>query len=100
MRVGGTNDPNQYEVHADRQVQINSGNVILDDLWLWRADHHIAGQTKNSKNANKVGIEVNGDNVIAYGLAVEHTLEDLVRWNGNNGRVYFYQSELPYDVNQ
>jgi hypothetical protein len=27
---------------------INSGNVILDNLWLWRADHHVAGETENS----------------------------------------------------
>jgi len=35
-----------------------------------------------------------------YGLAVEHTLKDLTVWNGNNGATYFYQSELPYIVNQ
>ena len=38
--------------------------------------------------------------MIAYGLASEHTLANLVEWNGNNGRVYFYQSEFPYDVTQ
>lgn len=43
---------------------------------------------------------MNGDNVKAYGLAVEHTLNDLVVWNGDNGMTLFYQSELPYDVNQ
>lgn len=30
-----------------------------------------------------------------YGLAVEHTLEDLVQWSGNNGQTFFFQSELP-----
>ena len=74
--------------------------MILDDIWLWRADHHVAGSTMYSQNPNQVGIEVNGENVIAYGLAVEHTLEDLVRWNGDFGKVFFYQSELPYDVTQ
>ena len=38
--------------------------------------------------------------MIAYGLASEHTLGNLVEWNGNNGHVYFYQSEYPYDVTQ
>ena len=33
-----------------------------------------------------------------YGLAVEHTLKDLTLWNGERGRTYFYQSELPYIV--
>jgi len=44
------------------------------------------------------GIVVNGDNVIAYGLAVEHTLGHMAVWNGNHGLTIFYQSELPYDV--
>lgn len=26
--------------------------------------------------------------------------EDLVQWYGNNGSVFFYQSEMPYDVNE
>lgn len=43
---------------------------------------------------------MNGDHVTAYGLASEHCLKDLVSWNGNFGKVYFYQSEFPYDVTQ
>ncbi len=42
------------------------------------------------------GLVVSGDSVTAYGLAVEHTLNDLVQWNGNDGATYFYQSELPW----
>ena len=38
--------------------------------------------------------------VCRYGLAVEHTLKDLTLWNGENGRTYFYQSELPYEATQ
>jgi hypothetical protein len=41
---------------------------------------------------------VNGDNVVAYGLKAEHTLGDLVQWNGEFGMTFMYQSELPYDV--
>jgi hypothetical protein len=33
-----------------------------------------------------------------YGLFVEHFQEFQTLWNGNGGRVYFYQSEMPYDV--
>jgi hypothetical protein len=39
---------------------------------------------------------VNGDNVTAMGLFVEHYQENL-DWKGEKGRVYFYQNELPYD---
>ncbi len=76
-------------------VTINSSNVIADNLWMWRADHGSgAGWTSNrSKN----GFVVNGNAVIAYGLFVEHFQEYQTLWNGNGGRLYFYQSEFPYD---
>jgi predicted heme/steroid binding protein len=41
---------------------------------------------------------VNGDNVTMYGLFVEHFHNYQTLWNGENGEVYFYQSEAPYDV--
>ena len=40
---------------------------------------------------------MNGNNVTLYGLFVEHSQEYQTIWNGNGGRVYFYQSEMPYD---
>lgn len=94
-RVGG---PDHFETNSETMVQINSGNVIIDDTWLWRADHNVDGEVMNEKNKVRTGLEVNGDNVTGYGLAVEHTLGNLLEWNGENGRTYFYQSELPYDV--
>ena len=41
---------------------------------------------------------VNGNNVTIYGLFNEHHEQYQTLWNGNWGRVYFYQSELPYDA--
>ncbi|HEY1089912.1 MAG TPA: hypothetical protein VGE47_02370, partial [Burkholderiaceae bacterium] len=35
--------------------------------------------------------------VTIYGLFVEHFQAEQVLWRGNGGRVYFYQSEIPYD---
>jgi len=99
-RVGGTNDPSQYQVQADVMFQINSGNVVIDNTWLWRADHGVSGEVYNGDNPNLHGAVVNGANVTAYGLASEHQLQDLVQWNGENGKTYFYQSELPYDVTE
>lgn len=29
---------------------INSDNVILDNAWLWRADHTVAGNVYNGDN--------------------------------------------------
>ena len=40
------------------------------------------------------GLVVNGENVVAYGLASEHTQSDNVVWNGEGGKVFFYQAEL------
>jgi hypothetical protein len=50
---------------------------------------------KSNTSAN--GLVVNGNNVTVYGLFVEHHQEFQVLWNGNGGRTYFYQSEIPYD---
>ena len=53
----------------------------------------VSGLVYNGDNAVDTGIRVYGDNVITYGLAVEHALKDMARWSGNNGRAYFFQSE-------
>jgi hypothetical protein len=70
--------------------------VILDDVWAWRADHGTGvGWTSNTADT---GVIVNGDNVTAYGLFVEHFQKYEVIWNGNNGTDVFFQNEMPYDV--
>ena len=97
-RVGGPNDSNKSQVTTQRMIQINSAEVIIDHTWLWRADHDVGGYVKYSRNYVENGLQVNGDSVKAYGLFSEHSLGDLVQWNGNHGETYFYQSELPYDV--
>ena len=76
-------------------VTINSQSVVGDNFWLWRADHGTGAAWNGNRNAH--GLIVNGDNVTLYGLFVEHTQEYQTLWNGNGGRVYFYQSEIPYD---
>ena len=78
-------------------LRINSNDTILDHTWIWRADH---GQNQSvgwTINTNDNGLIVNGNDVTVYGLFVEHTQQYQVLWNGNGGRVYFYQSEIPYD---
>jgi hypothetical protein len=76
-------------------LTINSNNVIADNLWMWRADH--GSGTGWANNRSKSGLIVNGNGVTVYGLFVEHFQEYQTLWNGNGGRVYFYQSEFPYD---
>ncbi len=48
-------------------------------------------------NTADTGVIVNGANVTAYGLFVEHYQKYEVLWNGNGGRTYFFQNEMPYD---
>ena len=70
-------------------------DTIIDHTWIWRADHGSGVGWSQNTSAN--GLVVNGNNVTAYGLFVEHHQQFQVLWNGNGGRTYFYQSEIPYD---
>jgi hypothetical protein len=76
-------------------LKINSNDTIVDHTWIWRADHG-SGVGWDSNISNN-GLVVNGNNVTAYGLFVEHHQQFQVLWNGEGGRTYFYQSEIPYD---
>ena len=91
FRVGGA-----AAGKATVALKINSSDVIGDDFWIWRADHTYGVGWNSNTAAN--GLIVNGANVTIYGLFVEHFQQYQTLWNGNGGRVYFYQSELPYDV--
>jgi hypothetical protein len=90
FRVGGAT-PGQ----ASDSLVVNSSQVILDDIWAWRADHgNGVGWTDNVGNT---GVVVNGDDVTAYGLFTEHYEQAQVIWNGRDGTDIFFQNEMPYD---
>jgi hypothetical protein len=90
FRVGGAG---AGSVHVN--LEVNANDTIIDHTWIWRADHGKGvGWTQNLSDN---GLVVNGNNVTAYGLFVEHHQQYQVLWNGNGGRTYFYQSEIPYD---
>jgi hypothetical protein len=76
-------------------LKINSNDTIVDHTWIWRADHGDGVGWDLNTSAN--GLVVNGNQVTIYGLFVEHHQQFQVLWNGNGGRTYFYQSEIPYD---
>ncbi|MWC28833.1 S-layer homology domain-containing protein [Paenibacillus sp. MMS18-CY102] len=79
---------------ADNVMTINSDDVIGDHFWIWRADH---GASVTWGTSSKTGLIVNGDDITMYGLFNEHHSEYQTLWNGERGRTYFYQSEIPYD---
>ncbi|MCT2584222.1 discoidin domain-containing protein [Actinophytocola gossypii] len=90
FRVGGA-----HVGRASVSLRINSDDVIGDHMWLWRGDHGDGIGWNLNTAAN--GLVVNGDDVTMYGLFVEHYQEYNTIWNGNGGRTYFYQNEMPYD---
>lgn len=92
FRVGG----GKYAGKVQNCVTIECNNVIGDNFWVWRADHstNVGWDVNTAPN----GIIINGDDVIMYGLFVEHFQQYQTIWNGNGGRLYFYQSEIPYDA--
>lgn len=94
FRVGGTKTVSPSK--ADTCVIINTSHVIGDHFWVWRADHGTF--TKWHENTTINGLIVNGHDVTIYGLFVEHFHQYNTIWNGERGRVYFYQNEIPYDV--
>jgi hypothetical protein len=92
FRVGGAETE---PVSTRAALVVNTDHTILDDVWAWRADHgNDVGWTTNTADT---GVVVNGDDVDAYGLFVEHFQKFEVIWNGQRGEDVFFQNEMPYD---
>jgi hypothetical protein len=93
FRIGGAETT---PTSATVSLLDNASSSIIDDVWAWRADHgNDVGWTLNTAGT---GLIVTGDNVTAYGLAVEHYQKSEVIWAGQGGTDVFFQNELPYDV--
>ncbi len=92
FRVGGAEAGSATTSFID-----NSNNSLIDDVWVWRADHGAGAGSWTSDQA-ATGLVVNGDNVTSYGLAVEHFQKNETVWNGQGGTVIFFQNENPYEV--
>ncbi len=91
FRIGGP-----HVGAATVALEVNSNNVLLDNIWAWRADHGTGvGWTVNP---SETGVVINGRNVTATGLFSEHFQKYNVIWNGEGGRTVFFQNELPYDA--
>ncbi|MEU4533595.1 discoidin domain-containing protein [Streptosporangium sp. NPDC023825] len=90
VRIGGA-----FAGNATTSVVVNSDDVIIDHTWLWRGDH---GEGIGwNVNTAETGLIVNGDDVLATGLFVEHYRKYDVEWYGERGRTIFFQNEKAYD---
>jgi hypothetical protein len=103
FRIGGAETT---PVSATVSLLDNASHSIIDDVWAWRADHGANASVTGPQgqvgagwtyNRGDTGVVVNGDDVTAYGLAVEHYQKTEVIWNGQGGTNIFFQNELPYD---
>ncbi|WBU37339.1 adenylyl cyclase [Homoserinibacter sp. YIM 151385] len=90
VRIGG-----HHAGKAETSIEVNSDDVLLDNIWAWRGDH--GNGIGWDSNTGAHGVVVNGDDVTATGLFVEHYQQEQTIWRGERGRVVFYQNEIPYD---
>ncbi|MDX3577057.1 coagulation factor 5/8 type domain-containing protein, partial [Streptomyces sp. FL07-04A] len=91
IRIGGAGAGK-----ATTSMVINNRHTIVDHTWVWRADHGegVGWET----NRADYGVVVNGDDVLATGLFVEHFNKYDVQWHGQRGRTIFFQNEKAYDA--
>ncbi|CAL9351405.1 hypothetical protein SUDANB105_00477 [Streptomyces sp. enrichment culture] len=91
IRIGGAGTGK-----ATTSMVVNNDDTIVDHTWVWRADHGegVGWET----NRADYGVRVNGDDVLATGLFVEHFNKYDVEWYGERGRTIFYQNEKAYDA--
>jgi hypothetical protein len=92
FRIGGAETT---PTSATVSLLDNAAHSIIDDVWAWRADH--GNDVGWTENRGDTGLVVTGDDVTAYGLAVEHYQKSEVVWTGQGGTDVFFQNELPYD---
>ncbi|MGI5255230.1 galactose-binding domain-containing protein [Actinacidiphila glaucinigra] len=91
IRIGGAGPG-----RATTSMEVNSDDTVIDHTWIWRADHG-AGVGWDTNPAD-YGLRVNGDDVLATGLFVEHFKKYDVQWSGESGRTIFFQNEIAYDA--
>ncbi|MET8169100.1 coagulation factor 5/8 type domain-containing protein [Streptomyces sp. NPDC005329] len=91
VRIGGAGAGK-----ATTSLVVNNRHTIVDHTWIWRADHGegVGWET----NRADYGVVVNGHDVLATGLFVEHFNKYDVQWNGQRGRTIFFQNEKAYDA--
>jgi hypothetical protein len=92
FRIGG-----DIAGQATNSLIVNANNTLINDIWAWRADHGNSGTVGWTVNTAAHGLIVNGSNVLATGLFVEHYQNYEVQWFGNGGETIFFQNEMPYD---
>jgi F5/8 type C domain/Carbohydrate binding module (family 6) len=92
FRIGG-----DIAGKATNSLVVNANNTLVNDIWAWRADHGNSGTVGWTVNTAQHGVVINGNNVLATGMFVEHYQNYDMQWNGQGGENIFFQNEMPYD---
>lgn len=98
--VGGRLDLEGHQAQTqplvDTAFMVNADNTIIDNAWIWRADHgpHAKTYGKCGYCVN-TGVKIKGDNVRTYGLFLEHVCGAHMDWAGADGAAYFLQTDQP-----
>ena len=63
IKKGGPDGNATNPVSVETMLHVLNGNVIGDNMWLWRADHSDAGPVTYDSNPVHHGLVVDGDDV-------------------------------------
>lgn len=99
IRHGGFNNIKNIKISLNNSCALNVGNdCYIEHLWCWKADHGADGNsfTNQENSPADYGVIVDGVNVHICGLHVEHFDRENLIWNGDNGKLIFFQNEIPY----
>ena len=88
--AGLTNSAAQLTIGTAGNTTSHASNPVSIQDVFFRIGGQFAGKTT-------VSLIVNGNNVLATGLFVEHYQKYDVVWNGQNGKTIFFQNEIGYD---
>ena len=69
-------------------VAIHADGVVLD---------HVTVERQPPGHLD-VGISLEGNNAVAYAIAVKHVEQDGVRWRGEDGHAFALNVDLPRDA--
>ena len=82
--------------NSTTSVVVNSNHVLLEGMWIDRNASNPYGDWTSIVASH--GLIINGSDVEAQGMSVEHFQQQQLTWNGERGTTLMFQSEAPYDV--
>ena len=97
FRVGGP-----HIGKADTALEVNSDNVLIDHIWVWRADHGVEGFTGATPSAGTPTPAATASSSTATtsprpACSSSTSSSTTPSGTARDGTTILYQNELPYD---